>query len=333
MDTMNREFDLLILQYKTLREEIMEKMKLSHGLGYYKLIAIGALLGFTTTKGIDQKYESSLFLAVMLMPTVFDAALYFIGKAIIKVGTYIRTEIEPNLKRCANTPHNFLLWEEYILSNKSEKMPRLWWNLFEGIQPIMTLVLQIIILVYLLQNKSTWQCIIGGFAIVIEGIILFAAIFKKELKSQTTSDIHISSVCEKTSSNNALIIQNSKLLGLIQPNYSLLQLKAISEFLHNHNTFNFKMLDNWLFPAAELKKETEYTGYNNVWVRDNMHIAYAHYVNGRTETTKNNLLTIASYFKKHKHRFKSILNGKKDSAIPMNRPHIRFNGETLSNSQ
>jgi hypothetical protein len=35
----------------------MEKMRLSHQLGYYKLLALGAMLGIAVARGINPKYE------------------------------------------------------------------------------------------------------------------------------------------------------------------------------------------------------------------------------------------------------------------------------------
>jgi len=107
-------------------------------------------------------------------------------------------------------------------------------------------------------------------------------------------------------------------------------IQPILEYLQQKNTFYFPVLENGLFPAADLQTESEYTGYQNVWVRDNIHIAHAHYVNGDIVTAVKNIITFATYFIKHQWRFEKIIVGELDFNNPINRPHIRFNGNDLS---
>lgn len=110
---------------------------------------------------------------------------------------------------------------------------------------------------------------------------------------------------------------------------SLDQIENLFTFLKQNKTFHFPFLVNGLFPAAMLQESSEYTGYSYVWVRDNMHIAHAHYINGLKDVAIKNVQTFADYFIKHKHRFENIITGKLDPGDPMNRPHIRFDGTTL----
>lgn len=177
---MDTAFDLLAIQYEALREEIMEKMKLSHQLGYYKLIALGAMLGAVIIKGVNPIYLNSLFLSAMLLPVVFDAALYFNGKAIIRVGTYIRTHLEPNFKKCVAVDEGFMLWEEYIVTEvpNSYNRHRLWWNLFEVVQPAITISLQLIVFYNLLSNGSLWPAALGCLTIAFEAFLILAIIRK-----------------------------------------------------------------------------------------------------------------------------------------------------------
>lgn len=123
------------------------------------------------------------------------------------------------------------------------------------------------------------------------------------------------------------MIANSQ---LIKSKYSKIEIKDIFQFLSKQNTFNFPALENGLFPAAHLQTESEYTGYSNIWVRDNIHIAHAHYINDDTKTAVKNITTFANYFIKHQSRFEKIIAGELDFTNPMNRPHIRFNGKDLS---
>jgi glycosyl hydrolase family 15 len=126
-----------------------------------------------------------------------------------------------------------------------------------------------------------------------------------------------------------LVIHNRELNGLIRPSYSLSEVRAISDFLHDKGTLSFTSLPNGLFPAAALGSGKSYTGYSYVWVRDNVHVAHAHYRTGHTQIAVKNLQTLMVYFVDYKHRFLDIIDGSVDPSIPMNRPHIRFQGASL----
>ena len=126
-----------------------------------------------------------------------------------------------------------------------------------------------------------------------------------------------------------IVIQNEPLLELIKPRYSSADVQALITCLQQQGTFDFDPLPNGLFPAALLTEDTVYTGYANVWVRDNIHVAYAHYVIGQTSVAIKTVRTLLSYFSRHRHRFEAIIQGQSDPQEPMNRPHIRFNGYTL----
>lgn len=128
-----------------------------------------------------------------------------------------------------------------------------------------------------------------------------------------------------------LIIHNEQLRNRIKSDsrYTLREIRDISTFLESKGTFDFSPLENGLFPAARVKKETEYTGYANVWVRDNIHIAHAHYVIGSIEIATKNANTLMTYFKKHRRRFMDAIESRQAPQDPMRRPHIRFDGHNL----
>jgi phosphorylase kinase alpha/beta subunit len=107
------------------------------------------------------------------------------------------------------------------------------------------------------------------------------------------------------------------------------EIKALSAFLESMGTLTFASLPNGLFPAATLGSDKSYTGYSYVWVRDNVQIAYAHYAVGRTPAATKAVRTLMQYLTRHRRRFVDIIEGKSDPAVPMNRPHIRFDGWTL----
>ena len=105
----------------------------------------------------------------------------------------------------------------------------------------------------------------------------------------------------------------------------------ILRFLEDRGTFHFPTLPNGLFSAVSGETEDiDVTGYRNVWVRDNIHIAHAHWRWGDQKKAVAALKALMTFFEKYQPRLKDILNGRLSASDPMNRPHIRFNGSTLS---
>lgn len=107
-------------------------------------------------------------------------------------------------------------------------------------------------------------------------------------------------------------------------------LLALERTLDEAGTFRFEPLPNGIFPAAlALQEDYEYTGYSNAWVRDNVLVAYGHYVTGQMEPASKCLSALADFFVKYQHRFTDIVSGQANADDPMQRPHIRFNAEKL----
>ena len=125
------------------------------------------------------------------------------------------------------------------------------------------------------------------------------------------------------------MIANHRLAQMIKPRYSLQQINEIISLLQGAGTLNFPALRNGLFPAAVLDQDRSYTGYSHIWVRDNIHIAHAHYIVGKTSIAIETVSTLLRYFSRHRKRFIDVIRGNADPADPMNRPHIRFKGSTL----
>ncbi|RNE89449.1 glycoside hydrolase family 15 protein [Marichromatium sp. AB32] len=126
-----------------------------------------------------------------------------------------------------------------------------------------------------------------------------------------------------------LFVQNERLLDLMKSEYKLADINNLLAFCGKNRIFEFSTLDNGLFPAARTNSQTDYTGYSSVWVRDNIHIAHAHYVCGNAQVAVKNVSALQAYFNKHRGRFENIVSGASDSRNPMNRPHVRFNGQNM----
>ncbi len=126
-----------------------------------------------------------------------------------------------------------------------------------------------------------------------------------------------------------LIIQNDRIRDFIKTIPTPQDVQDVGLFLEEHGTFEFPMLETGLFSAARLAADAKYTGYDNIWVRDNVHIAHAHYATSQTGIACRNVQGLQRYFGLHRRRFLGIIRGETNPAEPMNRPHVRFNGLTL----
>jgi Glycosyl hydrolases family 15 len=125
------------------------------------------------------------------------------------------------------------------------------------------------------------------------------------------------------------VLHNSQVAQLVKDRYELRDLQNISLLLIEKEVFKFPALDNGLFPAAIVAASTEYTGYSAVWVRDNIYVAYSHYILGEIDIALKAVNCLMKYFQKHRIRFENIINSNTDPKNVMERPHIRFNGENL----
>ncbi|MEO1636729.1 MAG: glycoside hydrolase family 15 protein, partial [Cyanobacteria bacterium J06631_9] len=124
-------------------------------------------------------------------------------------------------------------------------------------------------------------------------------------------------------------INNADLKSVIKASYSLKDLADIQQLLSAHRSIEFIATGQGLFPAAAIA-DSENTGYKYVWVRDNIFVAYAHYLMGDLTVTIKVLLGLMGYFQKVEFRFAEIINQPDLKEQVMRRPHIRFDGETLS---
>ncbi len=127
-----------------------------------------------------------------------------------------------------------------------------------------------------------------------------------------------------------LTLQDDLSLAFNHANCRPQDFRRLRHFLTEQGTFDFPVHETGLFSAARLSPEANYTGYDNVWVRDNIHIAYAHYVTGRADVAVSCVMALAQFFEKHRHRFVAVIRGDSDPSDPMNRPHVRFNALTLN---
>ncbi len=117
----------------------------------------------------------------------------------------------------------------------------------------------------------------------------------------------------------------------ITENPTTKDIDEIVDFLTEQGTFNFPTLSTGLFSAAAAdSSEFRLTGYQNVWVRDNIHVAHALWVIGERNVVIDAVQAFITFYAKFRHKFVDIIDGKTDPPDAQSRPHIRFDGESLT---
>ena len=174
--------DAVALYFNSLRAEVLEKIKLSHRFSYFKLLSIGALLGVVASKGgANQGYEVPVLITLSIFLLAFDLSIHFNTNSIIGVGNYIREHIEPELKKQFNPTAEFCFWEEYVSIKNNRR--RIWWNLFEAVQPVVTLavLLQFTKVIYDKCDETIFSLPFMTMSfLLIANIILIFKFIKKE---------------------------------------------------------------------------------------------------------------------------------------------------------
>jgi len=117
----------------------------------------------------------------------------------------------------------------------------------------------------------------------------------------------------------------------LRDNYTVEDVQTITRHLEESGTFQFPTLPSGLFSAAITQsQELEYTGYQNVWVRDNIHIAHHFYVLGQPDRAVAAVAAMTRFFHTQRNKLRDIITGKADPQNVMLRPHIRFDGDKLA---
>ena len=129
-----------------------------------------------------------------------------------------------------------------------------------------------------------------------------------------------------------IVVQNEKLLPYMTDRYDLARVRRLRRFLERHGTFTFTPLRTHVFSAAVVSRSNVESGYQHVWVRDNVHISHAFYINNQMRAASRIMSALMRFFAQHRGRLEDVIEGIADSADPMSRPHVRFNGVTLQES-
>lgn len=120
-------------------------------------------------------------------------------------------------------------------------------------------------------------------------------------------------------------------MELVRDAYSSKELSDLLQFLENAGAFHFPQTKQGVFSAAHVDgTEQDYTGYANAWVRDNVHVAHALWQTGKVEEAVQAARGLLNHFQRQLPKARTIINGKADLNDVMQRPHIRFCGNTLN---
>ena len=68
-------------------------------------------------------------------------------------------------------------------------------------------------------------------------------------------------------------------------NYLADDLARVEAALSAHQTLTFVRLPSGLYSASSAGESIAPTGYTNVWVRDNIYVAFAHHATGALDIT------------------------------------------------
>ena len=86
-------------------------------------------------------------------------------------------------------------------------------------------------------------------------------------------------------------------------------------------------LSTGLFSASLVTDYSRGTNYHAAWTRDNVHVAYAHFVNGRPEVAVNTAKALANFYRTQHRRIEAIVRDPARKQHAMHRPHVHTNGD------
>lgn len=126
-----------------------------------------------------------------------------------------------------------------------------------------------------------------------------------------------------------MIVEHPNMREWIEGDWSADRIRELKSFLFGHGTLRFDSYQTGIFPAASLHASQSSSGYQNAWVRDNIYVALAHEVAGIVDVAHHTISTLATFFQSQQWRMDAIVSGQLDQKDVRNRPHVRFNAQSL----
>ena len=115
MDKVNLAWNLFV----ELRKELVESQKLRAQVIGFKITFVSAAIGLIGTN-ID-KIPNALLVIPAFAAIFFDFLINSYSFSIKRIGYYFKNYIEPLLKNACELPKEFLLWEEFLKSLKTDQ--------------------------------------------------------------------------------------------------------------------------------------------------------------------------------------------------------------------
>jgi GH15 family glucan-1,4-alpha-glucosidase len=118
---------------------------------------------------------------------------------------------------------------------------------------------------------------------------------------------------------------------LIKEKYTRQDLAAIKQVLDQHKTHEITPVAHGLFAASPSQTDNSLTGYQNVWVRDNIIVANSFRLRGILPPAIACIQGLTQFLERQRVRFEEIISDEKRVLkVDVNRrPHIRFMAATL----
>lgn len=176
---------------------------------------------------------------------------------------------------------------------------------------------------------STWtQKYRASFVSIVP---TFALIPANHLGCELESSQHLLSLLSELRVEQLLASLNGLLRRLISENYTSESLAKIKEVLATHRTHEILPVANGLFAASSSQPPDSVSGYQNVWVRDNIMVADSLLRCGHAALAIACMHGLTQFFSRQLPRFREIIA---DPARVLqensnHRPHIRFTAQTL----
>lgn len=289
------------IREEKLSEEIIDAHRTRADFLKWKLLITAALgvAGLGLSKDTVGKDTTALLALIPLVCVYVDLLCTNLNLRIILIGTYFAQQ-RGDAYECRTR----------AASNKG------WFDLEDYALYGSTYAACIILALFVTTIPDYW-CHIPTNVVILGCVI--GLIFTRHTQKS------VASIMKK---NTPVRLQHTDLNPYIQENYRSEDIASLDTYLTESGTFKFNCMDNGLFPAVGQAEEDDLSGYQHAWVRDNVHIAHAHFVWGATHTALKTADALMVFFATQQDRIRQVINAPSLADDPMNRPHIRFNGRT-----
>jgi hypothetical protein len=118
MDKIHPEYDLAWKISEELRKEILTTQQIRAQTIGFKITFVSAAIGLIASHGTSNGISMKILAVPAFLAIFFDLLINSYSVSIAEKGFYIRTQIEPILKRLANWPECSDLWEGFLSKSK-----------------------------------------------------------------------------------------------------------------------------------------------------------------------------------------------------------------------